>query len=310
MSESLVVTGSLSRAPAAGVRVDQRVDLRVDLRRRLQLALGAIWLLDGLLQYQPAMFSKAFPSMLADAAAGNPAPVAAPITWSASFIGHHLTISNGAFATIQVLLGLGIAFRRSVKPALAVSVVWALGVWWLGEGLGGVLTGSASPLLGAPGAVLLYAVLAVLVWPGERDANAAFVAGRTLGAGAARVSWVVLWGAMAVLAALPGAVKASHSGIAASAAGQPGWLAWLGTHAASALSSGGLVFAVLIAVIACGVYLPSASAVRVVVGLTVVLAGLIWLVEGFGGMLTGGGTDPDSGPLLVLLALAYWPVTE
>jgi len=302
MSESLVVTGALSRTPAA--------DVRVDLRRRLQLALGAIWLLDGLLQYQPAMFGKAFPSMLADAAAGNPAPVATPITWSASFIGHHLTISNGAFATIQVLLGLGIAFRRSVKPALAASVVWALGVWWLGEGLGGVLTGSASPLLGAPGAVLLYAVLAVLVWPGERDADAAFVAGRTLGAGAARVSWVATWGAMAVLAALPGSVEAVHSGIAASDAGQPGWLAWLGTHAASALSSGGLVFAVLIAVIACGVYLPSASAVRVVVGLTVVLAGLIWLVEGLGGLLTGGGTDPDSGPLLVLLALAYWPVTQ
>lgn len=302
MSESLVVAGGLARAPA--------LDVRVDLRRKPQLALGALWLLDGLLQYQPAMFSKAFPSMLAESAAGNPAPVAAPITWSASFIGHHLTISNGAFATIQVLLGLGIAFRRTVKPALEASVVWALGVWWLGEGLGGVLTGSASPLLGAPGAVLLYAVLAVLLWPSERDVSAAFVAGRAVGASVARVSWAVLWGTMAVLAALPGSVRTLHSGIADMAAGQPGWLAWLDTHAASALSPGGLVFAVLMVVIACGVYPPSVLAVRGVVGLTVALAVVIWLVEGFGGMLTGGSTDPDSGPLLVLLALAYWPVPE
>jgi hypothetical protein len=36
---------------------------------------------------------------------------------------------------------------------------------------------------------------------------------------------------------------------------------------------------------------------------------VIWVVaEGFGGILAGGGTDPNSGPLLVLLALAYWPL--
>jgi hypothetical protein len=30
--------------------------------------------------------------------------------------------------------------------------------------------------------------------------------------------------------------------------------------------------------------------------------------EAFGTILTGGGTDPDSGPLLALLALTYWPL--
>ena len=34
---------------------------------------------------------------------------------------------------------------------------------------------------------------------------------------------------------------------------------------------------------------------------------VIWVVEEFFGMtLPGGATDPDSGPLLALLALAYW----
>lgn len=112
----------------------------ISVRHRLQLALAAVWVLDGILQYQPFMYSKGFPQMLAGAAQGNPAPVAAPITWSANIVGHHLVLTNAAFATIQVALGLGIAFRRTVKVALATSVVWAASVWWLGEGLGGVLT--------------------------------------------------------------------------------------------------------------------------------------------------------------------------
>ncbi len=46
-----------------------------DARRRpLQLALGALWLLDAILQFQPAMFTKAFSQMLAAAARGQPQP--------------------------------------------------------------------------------------------------------------------------------------------------------------------------------------------------------------------------------------------
>jgi hypothetical protein len=44
----------------------------LDPRRKLQLALSAIWLFDGILQYQPSMFTKAFPQMLGDSAHGNP----------------------------------------------------------------------------------------------------------------------------------------------------------------------------------------------------------------------------------------------
>jgi hypothetical protein len=41
--------------------------------------------------------------------------------------------------------------------------------------------------------------------------------------------------------------------------------------------------------------------------LALVLAAFLWLAQGLGGLFTGGSTDPNSGPLLVLLALAYWP---
>jgi hypothetical protein len=33
----------------------------------------------------------------------------------------------------------------------------------------------------------------------------------------------------------------------------------------------------------------------------------LWLAQGLGGIFTGSGTDPDSAPLLALLALSFWP---
>ena len=139
-----------------------------DTRRMLQLALGALWLLDAILQAQSAMFTRAFSHLLAGSAAGNPALVAHPISWSAGLIAQHGMATNAVFAAVQLLLGLGIAGRRTVRAALAASIVWSLAVWWLGEGLGGVLTPAASPVTGAPGAVIIYALLAVLLWPRDR----------------------------------------------------------------------------------------------------------------------------------------------
>ena len=131
-------------------------------------------MLDGILQYQPSMFTKGFPDMLAESAQGNPAMVAVPITWSANLIDHHVVVLNAIFATIQLALGLGIAWRPTVRLALAASIAWSLAVWWLGEGFGGILAGTASPVNGAPGPVVLYAVLAVLLWPADRDPAAPF----------------------------------------------------------------------------------------------------------------------------------------
>jgi hypothetical protein len=286
-----------------------------DQRRRLQLVLAGIWLLDAVLQYQSFMFTKAFAQMLGATAAGNPAVIADPITWSARLIGHHVVIMNAIFATIQLLLGLGIAWRPTVKIALAASIVWSLAVWWLGEGLGSVLTGRASPVNGAPGAVIIYALLAVLLWPAARDRPGPFVAGRAVGAKAARALWLLIWASLAYFALTPAsrAPQATSGMISDMASGEPRWLAWIDDHAASALSHDGLavsiVLAIALIVVAVGVYLPPPAA-RATLVLALVLAAAIWLAEGLGGVLTGSGTDPNSGPLLALLALAYWPVAK
>jgi hypothetical protein len=287
-----------------------------DARRMLQLALAGVWLLDGVLQYQSFMFTKAFGQMLAATAPGNPGVIASPINWDARLIEHHAVALNAIFATIQLLLGLGIACRPTVRVALGASIAWALAVWWFGEGLGGVLTGTASPVNGAPGAVIIYALLAVLLWPADRDATPApFTAARAVGAPAARALWLVLWLSQAYFALLPAnrAPQALHGMIAGLASGEPGWLGAIDRSAASLTSHQGLtasvVLALALAAIAVGVYLP-APAARAAVVLAIVVAAVIWVVgQAFGGILAGGATDPNSGLLLILLALAYWPAS-
>src|SRR5580693_1862634 len=139
-----------------------------DLQRTFQLVLATIWLLDAVLQLQPIMFTRGpmgFSGMLTSAARGNPGWVAHSISWNASNVYHHPVLSNSAFALVQFLIGFGIVWKRSLKPALVLSIVWSLGVWWFGEGLGNILHGAATPFGGGPGGVLFYAVLAVLLWP-------------------------------------------------------------------------------------------------------------------------------------------------
>lgn len=284
-----------------------------DAGRRLRLALAAVWLFDAALQFQPFMFSKAFGQTLAASAQGNPAIIADPITWSAGIIERQPTATNAAFATIQLLLAIGIAWRPTVKITLAASVIWSISVWWLGEGLGGVLSGSATPWTGAPGAVIIYALLAVLLWPADRDTSASFVAGRTLGRVPARVLWLLLWGSMAYFAvqAASTAPQGMHDMLSAMASGEPGWIASIDHWAAALVAQHGqqdsAFLAVIFQVIAVGIFLP-ARAARIAVILAGAAAAVIWVVgENFGAIFTGSATDPNSGLLLALLAFAYWP---
>jgi hypothetical protein len=339
-SRSAIVTsqGAAGRAAgpaAAGVDAAGRAAAWAppDLRRWLQLGLAAIWVLDGVLQYQPFMFTRAFGQLLAASADGNPAVLAGSVRWAAAIIEHSPVATNAAFATIQLILGLGIAWRPAVRAALACSVLWSVAVWWFGEGLGGVLNGTASPVSGAPGAVILYAVLAIAIWPARRTSGpdgpgpggrdrsqpgrsrrGSFVGAGLLGAGAARGLWVVLWGSLAYFSVTAASRTAQglHDMIAGMADGEPGWLAALDRSAAGALARHGLpasiALAAVLAAIALGSFLPAPGA-RIAVAVAVAVSLIIWLVgQDLGEILAKDATDVNSGPLLALIALAYWPL--
>jgi hypothetical protein len=286
-------------------------------RRTLQLILAGIWLLDGVLQFQPAMFTKNFAQMVVyPTIAGNPAVIASPMNWAHGIMLDHPVGTNTAFACIQLALGLAIAYRPTAKLGLAASIPWSVAVWWFGEGLGGVLNGGADPLTGAPGAVILYALLAVLLWPaGEKAATAPFEAARFVGGHAARALWLVLWGSFVYFTFASGndAPGALAGQITQMAAGEPAWLGSIINHAAD-LTDGrdlgiSIVLGVLLAGIAAAPCLPWRRVKRGLLVAALAFSALVWIVvQAFGGVFLGMATDPNTGPLLALLTLAYWPV--
>jgi hypothetical protein len=286
---------------------------RRNTRRTLQLALAGIWLLDAVLQYQPSMFTKALGATFAANAMGDPGVIAGPVNWTASLFEHYPVALNALCATIQLLLAIGLIWRPTVRLALGASIVWSLAVWWLGEGLGGMLNQMSSPINGAPGAAVLYALLAVLLWPTAGEDAVAFPAARRIGARAARVTWFLLWAILASSALWPdNRTPWTMAGtIRDAASGEPGWLAAVGTAAARVVSWHGIKISLLLAavllLIATSVYLPK-PAWRAGLVLACVLSAVIWVAgEALGGILTGSGTDPNTAPLLILLALAFWP---
>jgi hypothetical protein len=94
-------------------------------RRWIQIALGVIWLLDAALQYQPYMFSRAFPTQIIEpAGAGSPGFVAHPVTFAGQLMLHNEVAFNALFATIQLAIALGLLWRPTVRAALAGSIVW------------------------------------------------------------------------------------------------------------------------------------------------------------------------------------------
>ncbi len=297
----------------------------VRTQRVLQIVLGLFWLLDAGLQFQPYMFSSNFTSTyLLNNAHNQPDVVRWIITNVGNFVGPHVAVWNTFFALIQVAIGLGLLFRRTVRPALVVSFLWVLGVWFFGEGLGQVFTGSASALTGAPGSVFLYGLIGLMAWPRSAPAEehatteprvgiASSAAAQGIGGAATPLLvWSGYWSLAAVLFLLPDnrTPTSVSSAITGMSSGEPSvyshflnsfgnhfgsggvWTTWLLAIGSLVVGFGPLVFRRPTLFLAAGG----------------VLSTFFWVSgQGLGGIFTGSGTDPNSGPLVVLLALAMVP---
>jgi hypothetical protein len=305
--------------PAVGVRLDApdistlRMFPLALTRHSLRRALGVIWLLDGVLQLQSFMFTKGFATqIIAPSASRQPFFVAGPVEWNARMIGTHPVLFNGVFASIQLALGISFLFRRTARLAIVSSVIWAGGVWYLGEGLGGLAGGHMTALLGAPGAALLYIVLAMAAWPSagrstyghtpplRRQRPPQWIVG----------VWVLLWVVSAVLNILPSNISSRtiSSQLRVNASMVPSWLAAIDRGLASAVHAwgGGAVVVTVVVELAIGLLVLSHGPLRIVALSTgIVLAGLYWAVgQSFGQLFSGQATDPSTGPLIIILALA------
>jgi hypothetical protein len=306
MSTSTAGTGGTlsGQSDAAGLS-RLRLYFASDSCRTIQTALGLLWLLDGALQFQSFMYSKGFIDTLTEMLPGQPVWLQSTLRWASHIAAGNLGVYNTLFALVQVVIGLGLLYRPTVRPALAVSFVWTLIVWWFGEAFGMLLMNMANPLTGAPGAVVLYAIVGLMVWPNDRP-------GGLIGVRGTRVAWAALWLLMAWLWLLGANSSADATRDVLNAA--PSGMSWLSTiqyWVADAAHGNGTVIALLLAAgsAVIGIGVAARWQVRPLIGLAVALNLVYWVLgQGFGGIFEGNATDPNAGLPFVLLAVAAWHV--
>jgi hypothetical protein len=268
-------------------------------RRTLQVVLGLFWLLDGALQLQPYMLRTSFATqVLAPVGVGQPHWVAGPVQWAANLVAAHPVAWDVPFALVQLAIGVGLLVPRTARLALAVSVAWGLGVWYLGEGLSGLASGNASLMTGAPGSVLLYVVLALAAWP--RNGRSDLAPARWL-----PFAWATLWIGGAVLQALP--MNNTGADLAGTIGGGPSWLVGVQNSLSGWVASHGTTSVALLTAAELLIGLAALSRrtlpISAVAGL--VLAAAIWVFgQDFGLLYTGTATDPNTAPLAALVAVA------
>jgi hypothetical protein len=300
---------------ATGSTVARRPTLRslINSPTRLgQIALGLIWCTDGLLKLRPFFFHHFVSSVIDPNAVGQPSVIASPIKSIASIIAPHQALFVALAVLTEITIGIGLLVPRTVKPALLLSIPWALILWLTGEGLGGLFTGTApTPLLGILGAAPLYIIVGLMVWPRGAEPRSESGFG-LLGRRGARAVWAALWLGAAALWLVPSNAGAhALDGVFTAAPSGAGWLTSLHSSAASAIGGSGTTITIALAVVSAGIGLSVIwlRGVRIALLASMALSLSFWvLAEGLGGLFTGQATDVGAGPLMILLAALLLPL--
>ncbi|MCL2582267.1 MAG: SCO family protein [Streptosporangiales bacterium] len=155
-------------ALAAGGGVPRR---EPSARWALRTGFGVLWLLDGILQLQPAMPAGLADQVIRPAAASSPGWTQSLVNWAVTLWDYHPVTAASSAVWIQVGIGLALLCAPRgpwSRLAALAGAGWGLAVWVFGEAFGGIFAPGLSALFGAPGAALLYAVAgALLALPGR-----------------------------------------------------------------------------------------------------------------------------------------------
>jgi hypothetical protein len=299
-----------------------------------------LWFLDGALQLQHQMFTANFANeVITPAAQGQPSFVSGPMHLFVHIFLIQPALFNTFIAITQLGIGLLILYRRTAKLGLWSSIIWGLFVWYIGEGLGGLASGHTLLLMGAPGAVLIYVLLAIGTLPRHSH----------LGQSSDHrpaywlvIVWVELWAMGSVYQLLPGqnTVADVSAMVSTNASSAPHWMASLdngvvhmlhGVGTATASMGGMSMTPAQMAAMSThqvtGLwFLLLLSVVQIAIGFAVIIPGFIrrfavvlgcvfalifWVIgQSMGNYFSGLATDPNSGPLFILLGIAVLGCTQ
>jgi hypothetical protein len=290
-------------------------------QQRLRQILGALWLIDGLLQLQQMFTPYMVYGVIMPALQDQPAPVVASMQWMVGVTQPNLLLLNLLVAGVELVIGLSLLLRRWVRVSLIASVMWALIAWCSVEGLGLLLTGRASLLTGAPGAFLLYALLGLAAYPqhssqrafGDIDERGLFTR--------VQVRWCLagLWclGGLLqlqppwwVLGEISGSIGVMQDGGGLNDILVDPILRALSDSTASASIEIPLNVVLVALFLGLGIAIAAVKErwLRPMLVASIAVSLVIWWgCEALGNILTGMTTDVNTGPLFVLMALACWP---
>jgi cytochrome oxidase Cu insertion factor (SCO1/SenC/PrrC family) len=134
-------------------------------RTYLRVAFGAIWIVDGILQFQPGMplglANQVVQPTVASAPSWlQPLQLHAIHLWNA----HPISLATGT-AWIQVGIGLALIVSNGGVGRLAAIAAtgWGALIWLVGNGAGGAFAHGSSILFGWPGATLFYCVAGIWI---------------------------------------------------------------------------------------------------------------------------------------------------
>lgn len=284
-------------------------------RRVLTIGIGGMWMLDGLLQAQPALGTGMLQNVIQPVLQGQPSILYNNFLEVSVLLFKSRPLGMDSITVwIQLFIGLGILCGPSKllgRLALRASIVWGLIVWVFGEGFGQIFTGETW-LTGGPGSVLFYIFIAAILLRPARFWES--------GAASLCIAWLFaaqwLWDGIAQ--ALPSFGYWSPSSLRdallpMAEMHQPTWMSKPLYFLANAVSHheiwwNALFVLVPILLFAGWFLLKQTRALHM--STAIVLAIVWWLCQDFG-VIGGAGTDLNSGaPLLLLvISLAWLPAT-
>jgi len=131
---------------------------RLDWWATAQIAFGVIWLIDGVLEWQPADFHN-FLQLITAMSQGQPAPLGAVISAGQAVVAINPTLANGLLAALETAVGLSLITNTLSRWALRISVLLAALIWVFGQGLGMVFMAGATDVQSGPLYVLASLML-------------------------------------------------------------------------------------------------------------------------------------------------------
>ena len=282
-------------------------------QKLLRQIVGLLWLAVGLLQLQPQMFTMNMVNgVMKPMLQGQPSLIEGSLNWIVAVTTEHLVLINLMIAVVQIILGILLLSGLWVRATVIASVIWALVVWYGGEGFSMLLTGQASALTGAPGAVLLYPLLGLLIYPRSNNTEDGLIP-------RASFHWYLVgfWFLSALLQLQPywwasGQISQTLNGLV----GQGGLnsflvdpiLTGLSNITATAEIPTNIVLIVVFLGLGIALSVVKEERLRPVLIASIIVSVVIWWgSQAFGMILTGMATDFNSGLLLVIMALACWP---